>query len=97
MALHEDCVRDHEFGRFMDHDLAECDLAVKADFGDTVYHATGKRIRELRPPIPGSAPVSRAALGVSPKAFCADVSGRDALKSLRDAGAPRNARLANKK
>jgi xanthine dehydrogenase YagR molybdenum-binding subunit len=82
MALEEDSFMDHNFGRFINHDLAEYHVAVNADIqdidiifveehdtiaspigvkglgeiglvgvaaaiGNAVYHATGKRIRDL--------------------------------------------------
>ncbi|MBC6611467.1 xanthine dehydrogenase family protein molybdopterin-binding subunit [Hymenobacter sp. BT507] len=82
MALEEESVLDHHFGRFMNHNLAEYHVAVNADIhdidvifveehddivnplgakglgeigivgvaaaiGNAVYHATGKRVREL--------------------------------------------------
>lgn len=82
MALEEDSFMDHNFGRFINHDLAEYHIAVNADMpeidiifveeedhvvssvgakgigeiglvgvaaaiGNAVYHATGRRIREL--------------------------------------------------
>ncbi|MEK6478161.1 xanthine dehydrogenase family protein molybdopterin-binding subunit [Catalinimonas sp. 4WD22] len=82
MALEEDTFMDHNFGRFMNHNLAEYHLAVNADIqdidvifveeedtvvspigvkglgeigmvgvaaaiGNAIYHATGKRIRDL--------------------------------------------------
>lgn len=82
MALEEDTFMDHNFGRFMNHNLAEYHVAVNADIqdidvifveeedkvvspigvkglgeigivgvaaaiGNAIYHATGKRIREL--------------------------------------------------
>jgi xanthine dehydrogenase YagR molybdenum-binding subunit len=82
MALHEETVPDHRFGRFMTHDLANYHVPVNADIGsidvifvdekdeeinalgikgvgeigivgtaaavaNAVYHATGKRVRDL--------------------------------------------------
>ena len=82
MALHEESLRDHALGRFMNHNLAEYHIAANADVHDIdvifvdehdldvsplgvkgvgeigivgtaaaiangVFHATGKRIREL--------------------------------------------------
>jgi xanthine dehydrogenase YagR molybdenum-binding subunit len=82
MALHEETLTDHAFGRFMNHNLAEYHVPVNADIhdidvifvtetddrinplgvkgigeigivgtaaaiGNAVYHATGKRIRDL--------------------------------------------------
>ena len=82
MALEEESVIDHDFGRIMNHSLAEYHVAVNADIHDidvifveeqddivnplgvkglgeigvvgvaaaianAVFHATGKRIREL--------------------------------------------------
>ncbi|MDT0677288.1 xanthine dehydrogenase family protein molybdopterin-binding subunit [Autumnicola musiva] len=82
MALEEDSFMDHNFGRFINHDLAEYHIAINADMpdidilfveeedhivssvgakgigeiglvgvaaaiGNAVYHATGRRIREL--------------------------------------------------
>ncbi|WP_373057639.1 xanthine dehydrogenase family protein molybdopterin-binding subunit [Zunongwangia sp. H14] len=82
MALEEDSFMDHNFGRFINHDLAEYHIAVNADMPDidiifveeedhivssvgakgigeiglvgvaaaianAVYHATGRRVREL--------------------------------------------------
>jgi xanthine dehydrogenase YagR molybdenum-binding subunit len=82
MALHEETVPDHRFGRFMTHDLANYHVPVNADIGSIdvifveekdeeinalgikgvgeigivgtaaaiangVYHATGKRVRDL--------------------------------------------------
>jgi xanthine dehydrogenase YagR molybdenum-binding subunit len=82
MALEEEAVMDHHYGRFINHDLAEYHVAVNADVQDievifveekdtmvnplgvkglgeigivsvapaianAVYHATGKRVREL--------------------------------------------------
>jgi xanthine dehydrogenase YagR molybdenum-binding subunit len=82
MALHEETVTDHAFGRFMNHSLAEYHVPVNADVHDidvifvaekdatinplgvkgvgeigivgtaaaianAVYHATGRRVREL--------------------------------------------------
>ncbi|WPP50026.1 xanthine dehydrogenase family protein molybdopterin-binding subunit [Catalinimonas niigatensis] len=82
MALEEDTFMDHQFGRFMNHNLAEYHVAVNADIqdidvifvkeedtvaspigvkglgeigivgvaaaiGNAIYHATGKRIRDL--------------------------------------------------
>ncbi len=82
MALEEESVADHNFGRFMNHNLAEYHIPVNADIHDidvifveehddivnplgakglgeigivgtaaavanAVFHATGKRVREL--------------------------------------------------
>jgi xanthine dehydrogenase YagR molybdenum-binding subunit len=82
MALHEETLSDHRFGRFMTHDLANYHVPVNADVGsidvifvdekddeinalgvkgvgeigivgtaaaiaNAVYHATGKRVRDL--------------------------------------------------
>ncbi|HEY7297503.1 MAG TPA: xanthine dehydrogenase family protein molybdopterin-binding subunit [Xanthobacteraceae bacterium] len=82
MALHEETVTDHRFGRFMNHNLAEYHVPVNADvdaidvifvserddeinplgvkgvgeigivgtaaaIANAIYHATGKRIRDL--------------------------------------------------
>ncbi|QNF35931.1 xanthine dehydrogenase family protein molybdopterin-binding subunit [Adhaeribacter swui] len=82
MALEEESMLDHQFGRFMNHDLAEYHVPVNADIHDldvifveehddivnpigvkgmgeigivgtaaaianAIYHATGKRVREL--------------------------------------------------
>ncbi|RDC62794.1 xanthine dehydrogenase family protein molybdopterin-binding subunit [Adhaeribacter pallidiroseus] len=82
MALEEESVMDHNFGRFMNHDLAEYHVPVNADIHDldvifveehdaivnpigakglgeigivgtaaaianAIYHATGKRVRDL--------------------------------------------------
>jgi len=82
MALHEETVTDHAFGRFMNHNLAEYHVPVNADVHDidvlfvderddtinplgvkgvgeigivgtaaaianAVFHATGKRVRDL--------------------------------------------------
>lgn len=82
MALEEDSFMDHNFGRFINHDLAEYHVSVNADIhdidvifveeedkivspigvkglgeiglvgvaaaiGNAVYHATGKRVRDL--------------------------------------------------
>lgn len=82
MALEEESVLDHQFGRFMNHSLAEYHVPVNADIGEidvifveeqdsvvnplgvkglgevgmvgvaaaianAVYHATGKRVRDL--------------------------------------------------
>ncbi len=82
MALHEETVTDHRFGRFMNHSLAEYHVPVNADvhaidvifveekdeeinplgvkgvgeigivgtaaaIANAVYHATGKRVRDL--------------------------------------------------
>ncbi|UOR06800.1 xanthine dehydrogenase family protein molybdopterin-binding subunit [Hymenobacter aerilatus] len=82
MALHEESVLDHHYGRFMNHNLAEYHVSVNADIHDidvifveehddivnplgakglgeigivgtaaavcnAIYHATGKRVREL--------------------------------------------------
>jgi xanthine dehydrogenase YagR molybdenum-binding subunit len=82
MALHEETVTDHRFGRFMSHNLADYHVPVNADVhtidvifveekddeinplgvkgvgeigivgtaaavANAVYHATGKRVRDL--------------------------------------------------
>jgi xanthine dehydrogenase YagR molybdenum-binding subunit len=82
MALQEETLTDHRFGRFMTHDLANYHVPVNADIGtidvifvderdeeinklgvkgvgeigivgtaaaiaNAVYHATGKRVRDL--------------------------------------------------
>ena len=82
MALHEETVTDHRFGRFMNHNFAEYHVPVNADvqaidvnfveeqdneinplgvkgvgeigivgtaaaIANAIYHATGKRVRDL--------------------------------------------------